>query len=80
MTAGHFSIPISKQLVKRELKGQVVNKLVELGVIVLSMPSESIVQHDGTLAEGEPPSAYELVPEAYRQKFRGHKKLQHKVV
>ena len=61
--ANHFSLTYPKQILKKELKALVVGKLVELGFIEVSVPTESAVPEDGTLGEaagsrplkGDPP-------------------------
>lgn len=50
--AHHFSITYPKPILKRELKALIVDKLVELKLIVLPVQSESAVLDDGTLSEG----------------------------
>lgn len=49
--ADHFNISYSKQLLKRELKALIIDRLVEMEVIVLPEISESAVLEDGTLSE-----------------------------
>ncbi|KAI3355662.1 hypothetical protein L3Q82_004257 [Scortum barcoo] len=49
--ADHFQISVSKHLIKRELKAQVIGKLVEMNVFDLSAPPDAAVQDESALSE-----------------------------